>query len=257
MDTERVLTLQTQLAAKIDWDYLIATAFRHGVTCLLYHNLKRHCAAAVPCRIMEMLRDHYYGNSVQVYRMTQELLKILKLLKAHEIPGIPLKGPLLGEHAYGNTTLREFGDLDILVKKEQVIGAKNLLVASGYRERSPLSARTEAIHLAAGKDFELWQPDRGVMLDLQWQLVEQVVSFHLPHAQLWQRLGSTLLAGEELKSLSPEDTLLFLCLHGGKHLWQKLIWISDVAEFIRANKELDWPWLLQHAKKFSTWKMSN
>ena len=33
----------------------------------------------------------------------------------------------------------------------------------------------------------------------------------------------------EVPDMSPEITLLVLCLHGGKHAWSRLIWICDVA----------------------------
>jgi hypothetical protein len=33
--------------------------------------------------------------------------------------------------------------------------------------------------------------------------------------------------------LSPEDSLLVLCLHAAKHLWTRLIWLADIAETLR------------------------
>jgi len=35
--------------------------------------------------------------------------------------------------------------------------------------------------------------------------------------------------------LSPEDSLLVLCLHAAKHLWMRLIWLSDIAETLRTQ----------------------
>jgi hypothetical protein len=37
--------------------------------------------------------------------------------------------------------------------------------------------------------------------------------------------------------LAPEDSLLVLCLHAGKHLWTRLIWLSDIAETLRSQSE--------------------
>jgi hypothetical protein len=47
------------------------------------------------------------------------------------------------------------------------------------------------------------------------------------------------MGGREMHGLSPEDLLLVLCLHAGKHLWMRLIWICDIAETIR-TQEIDW-----------------
>jgi hypothetical protein len=35
--------------------------------------------------------------------------------------------------------------------------------------------------------------------------------------------------------LSPEDSLLVLCLHAAKHLWTRLIWLTDIAETLRTQ----------------------
>ena len=35
--------------------------------------------------------------------------------------------------------------------------------------------------------------------------------------------------------LSPEDSLLVLCLHAAKHLWTRLMWLSDIAETLRTQ----------------------
>ena len=40
--------------------------------------------------------------------------------------------------------------------------------------------------------------------------------------------------------MSPEDLLMVLCIHGSKHCWERLGWICDVAEVVRANPELRW-----------------
>jgi hypothetical protein len=48
-----------------------------------------------------------------------------------------------------------------------------------------------------------------------------------------------LLGGREVLGLSPEDSLLVLCLHAAKHLWMRLIWICDIAETMRTQK-VDW-----------------
>jgi hypothetical protein len=49
-------------------------------------------------------------------------------------------------------------------------------------------------------------------------------------------------------SLSPEDGLLVLCVHGSKELWSKLQWIVDVAGYVRAHPQLDWTDVVRQAE---------
>jgi hypothetical protein len=50
-------------------------------------------------------------------------------------------------------------------------------------------------------------------------------------------------------TFSPEDLLLILCTHGAKHVWDRLVWICDVAELIRVSARMDWGWVLKEAGK--------
>jgi hypothetical protein len=50
-------------------------------------------------------------------------------------------------------------------------------------------------------------------------------------------------------ALAPEDLLPFLAVHGGKHLLERLNWVCDVAEMVRADRSLDWPALLAAARQ--------
>ena len=40
--------------------------------------------------------------------------------------------------------------------------------------------------------------------------------------------------------MSAEDLLVVLCMHGSKHSWERLAWICDIAEMVRANPALRW-----------------
>jgi hypothetical protein len=50
-----------------------------------------------------------------------------------------------------------------------------------------------------------------------------------------------------LTALAPEDLLLYLCLHGSRHLWFRLQWICDVAQLLHTHPDLDWGLLMAEA----------
>ena len=59
--------------------------------------------------------------------MTSELIKVMKLFEENGVEYISFKGPVLSQLAYGDITLRQYVDLDILIKKEDLRKADNLL----------------------------------------------------------------------------------------------------------------------------------
>jgi hypothetical protein len=46
-----------------------------------------------------------------------------------------------------------------------------------------------------------------------------------------------------VRVLDGERLLLALCLHGAAHQWERLIWLADVAELLRSEPDLDWPFI--------------
>ena len=49
--------------------------------------------------------------------------------------------------------------------------------------------------------------------------------------------------------MDPETALLVLCMHGSKHTWSRLVWISDVAHLLAAFPTLDWSRVLGDARR--------
>ncbi len=71
----------------------------------------------------------------------------------------------------------------------------------------------------------------------------------LSEEQYWSRIQPLTVCGREMNSLSREDLLLLLCFHGGKHGWEKLIWLADVAELVVSHPHLDWEYVLDQSRR--------
>jgi hypothetical protein len=183
--------------------------------------------------------------------LTQELLHLLRLFDQQGIPVIPYKGPVLASSVYHDLSVRSFGDLDLLVREENVVGTIDMLVANGYEIIRPNSV------LQAGEDFRsswirhlvqespwayqvvLWHPARQGIIELHWRVTPRYV-FSGSHQPLWEDLQPVSLAGGFFRSLSPENLLWYLCLHATRHKWTELRWMCDVAELLREYPNLNW-----------------
>ena len=133
---EKILSLVNE---DLDWQYLLQMASRHKLKPLLYRNLNSICPEKVPEDILEELKDYFNINVRKNLLMTGELIKILKFLKENNINAIPYKGPVLANLAYGNISLREFGDIDILINKSDVLKTKNIMLNNGYELYFPIN----------------------------------------------------------------------------------------------------------------------
>ncbi len=251
IDPATAKRIKTLLQTDIDWTYLLRTARRHGVMPLLYWSLHTTYPETVPQATLAQLRDHFQTNTRRNIFLTKELLRLLNLFEAHGVPAVPLKGPVLAVSVYGDSSLRQFTDLDILVHPQDVSKARNLLISQGYRawryHQQTSAQKTASLQVQYESNFV--SDDGKVGVELHWSLIDRQDSFPLDLSRLWERLEPVSLAGMMVPNFSPEDLLLFLCVHGAKpwHRWGRLGWLCDVAELIRAQQGLDWEWVMAQA----------
>src|SRR5260370_38643204 len=98
---------------------------------------KRARGKTLPASLAESFQDNT-RNSVQ---LTAELFRLLDLFAREGIQVLPFKGPTLAMAAYGNLALRQFTDLDLLIRKEDVLRARGILLENGYRTDLQLNTR--------------------------------------------------------------------------------------------------------------------
>jgi hypothetical protein len=225
----------------------------HGVLPLLHLSLSKNSRESVPAAAFEVLQNLARGHERRSFVLTTELLKLLRAFEAQKIDAIPFKGPVLAASAYGDETLRQFGDLDIAVKKEHIHEAKRIILSAGYRcnwegWNASDDVEDSQVSYVGPQYYTFDRPDGFSRVDLQWRLTEQYFAFSLDKDHLWNRLARVSLAGTTIRSFDATDMLLILCVHGSKHRWEKLKWVCDVAELLRAHQDtIDWPELHRNA----------
>jgi hypothetical protein len=138
-----------------DWQYLLKAATRHGLLPLLYRTLieARH---QIPPAVLSDLRRSYLFNSQRNHILTNELLRLLERLEAEGITAIPFKGPVLAQELYGDVAFRMFTDLDVLVRRGDVLRAKEILISEGYRLEHTLTEAQERVFLRSGHHYHFY-----------------------------------------------------------------------------------------------------
>jgi hypothetical protein len=237
------------------WDYLTTMASLHGVLPLLFKSISDRGAADVPDAVMARMRRDYYGIAQRNFIFAQELLRLVACFRDHDIVVVPYKGAPLAVTAYGDLSLRQFSDLDVLVKPGDVVRAKQLLEGLGYQARfiygrRPLSQLTAAETVQFIKhrhEYEMQRKD-GLLIDLHWQLAPRQIPFRIDPTPLWDRLVSVDFEGKTIPGFADEDLVLILCMHGAKDQWKKLIWILDLAKVMSKGRPLDWHLIFSRAR---------
>lgn len=227
----------------VDWPLFLRLATAHGVRPLVCRTLQTCCWEVVPEATRQDLSRFYASNSARNRFLAGELLHILQLFEAEQILAVPFKGPVLAALFYGNLELREFVDLDFLIRERNIPKAKEILSNHGYQPNF--------IGTAVVPDFgdvELHSASTGMMVELHWQFMPRRFAPVLAAQDVWDGIEPSVLWGRQVWSFSSQDMFLFLAVHGGKHSWSMLKWLCDLAEFIRSNPAMDWPRLFDRAE---------
>lgn len=235
----------------LNWEELVRIADHNGLKQLLYYNLRRNCPEAVPTAIINELHRTYHLNAIRCIILTDELLRLLERFEGSGIPATPFKGPALSQQIFGNIRLRKYSDLDIVVPKQEMLKAKDILISEGYQPALLLNAAQEKLFLKTECEYTFYHPTSKTMVEIHWQFVPSCYAISFKTEKIWSRTESMLLDGKKIKVLSAEDLLIALCIHGIGHRWKfnQLKLICDIAGLLNMRKDLNWEIVLSYASK--------
>jgi hypothetical protein len=255
IEPERADRIRELVAGKLNWARLLTLAERNGLRPLLYWHLSRIGAASVPSATFECLRDYFHKNGAFNLLLTGELLRLLAALKEHGIDAVPFKGPAMAVRLFGHLALRQFCDLDILVRPRDVWHASEVIQGRGYEPQHRFPDRRRATLLRQDYVRLFHRDARRSIVELHWGVAPRSFAVRFEADALWPRLEALRLLGQTVFVPCAEDLVLMLCIHGSRHGWDKLEGLCSLAELIRGTDAFDWPYVWRKARQMRCRRM--
>jgi hypothetical protein len=238
-----------------DWEQVIRLAARHDVAPLLYQRLKALTPEVpIPADIMQMLRVKYLTSAAGNMRLSYQLSKTLTTLRDDDMPVIALKGAHLAEIVYGNIALRPMCDVDLMVKRADLPRTVERLVQMGYHLSKPFWIEAE---FAVSSHLPPFTKPGTAPLEIHWTISRPNYPFKVDVDGLWQRARHGVIAGVEVLVLSPEDLLLYQCLHASfQHRFKfGLKSCCDVSRILHHYRDdMDWEQVQRCAREWGAEK---
>jgi hypothetical protein len=247
--------LRALVRSPLDWDVVLAETRRQCIVPLVYRHLHGECAGLLPPGILDQLRQAYLPAAAKSMALAAELREITALLEANGIASLPYKGPVLALQAYGDIALRTFTDLDLLVREREVAKAREVLANRGYSPLDVLTPSQEAAILRFDHNLPLINPTGDVVVELHWRVAPAAFTFPIPMEGLWKRATPVTLGGKTFRGMSVEDLMLVLPVHGTRHAWSAVEWITGIAELMRSPGDVDWNRVIADAEEFRVGRM--
>jgi putative nucleotidyltransferase-like protein len=237
------------IAAAVDWEWLIERAATHRVAALVAARVERGgIAPHLPDSTRARL-DGIRSAAAQRAAAAQRTLRELAAgLQSQAVAFLLIKGSILAELVYGDPEIRPFFDVDVIVRRDALPAAEGLLRSWGYRMEGPwpLLGRRPAPPVATdiaqdiARQFYLrvfhnlsYAPARGDgrrPIELHWNIVPRG-RLRLRAEQLWVRTTTVSVAGIELQTLDAEASLIHLAVHALEAWFHgfRLLHLCDVA----------------------------
>ncbi|MCA9138717.1 MAG: nucleotidyltransferase family protein [Planctomycetales bacterium] len=235
--------LDELLRQPIQWQRVLDRSWWHRIRPLTYYHLREQPTSVVPTAFLEVLARQAHEleqRNVQLMKMQRH---VASLFEQASIPMLVFKGPTLATDAYGDLSLRECGDLDMLIRPDDFPRLKEVLKSEGF------SCLWDEIDSDRKRQLFACEFRRdGVELDIHWDLAPAWHNYRVDFDQLWAS-GNPFDSGSSYsRKLRGEDLLEVLCMHGTRHWWERLRWICDIAELVNSGHIADW----KHLERQST-----
>jgi len=195
----------------LSWELLIHEAEKQGVAPLLYKHVST-LAFEIPDSSRRLLQSLYLRNRRSNTIRNAAIVEVLQEFGLEKIDVLLVKGIALSNFAYSEIGLRPMRDVDLLVKKSDLARANEILFELGYLPEDNEDIPDDYYHLI---------PMRKIIdgLPLTIELHSNLLPFHpqyplWPFEKSWSCSREVVLNGTSASTLSLEDTLCYVYLHG-------------------------------------------
>lgn len=217
------------LNAPINVERLLAFTERHGVTALLAWHLKKSGQLGdLTAPLTHALTVGFHASMARAFIQLNELARTLEEFKESGIDAIPWKGPVLAHRIFHDPAARECSDLDILISPGSLATAGTILRRLGYL---PMEYETEVREVRSEDHCTTYlHATRPVAIELHTRPFPTSFPFSLAFDDLKLSGNSPRLIGSHSFPVMTADCeLLLSSAHAAKHLWDRLVWIADIA----------------------------
>lgn len=239
--------MRSILSQPLRWDELLDLADRHGVQPLLFRSLST-VADAVPTELMRRLARRYQANLHKALFLSRELISILDCLDGAGVEAMPYKGLALAEMIYSDIALRQSGDIDLLIRQQDLPRIRQALAPLEFVAHENFSDAQERAYLKSGYESAFDAPAGKNLLEVQWAILPRFYTVDFDMGSVFRRAVTTSVAGRAIKSPSLEDLFIILTLHAAKHVWGRLIWLCDLSRMMNLA-HVDWGQISSQAEE--------
>jgi hypothetical protein len=160
-----------------------------------------------------------------------------------------MKGAVIAAMVYGDLTLREYEDIDLLIEEADFSRVVELLEQLGYQPFWKYDNLKVLRFLQHVGEYSLNSKARRAGIDLHWRVSTKATALSPRVCDFPSGFQPFPIAGAAVLTFAPQDLPLYLAAQGGWDQWGDLRRICDLAEFLRKFPYIDWEKPIQTARR--------
>jgi hypothetical protein len=231
------ISILSALLREVSWPALFSLAEEHGVIWLLASSVAQFDENLVPAEFADKIRQLHRAQVLSALQMTADLFRLVDQFRDAGLDALLVKGPILALRAYGDTGARQYSDLDFVVRQKDILRTTELMISAGYQPEIPVEAISPQNIPGQYVFVRIAAP---LLVELHTERTMRYFPRGLPIEEFFARRQYVSVDGHHIPALAIEDELLLICIHGAKHLWERLSMVADVAAFVARQNSLNW-----------------
>lgn len=238
----------------LDWGQVHKLALHHQTLQVLNHHLQKR-GLYPDEHYMREFKRYARGSALQSMLLVEQLKVLDRELQQAGLQVIHFKGPVLAMQAYKSLSLRVCSDLDMLLRPDDLLRFGGVVTENGFIPGSKMQrwyGYKRRLFLYLSKQATFVHRHNHIHLDVHIALAPPLYAYPTHFDALYARSVLIEVQGVSVRTFSPEDALVLLCLHGEKNRWEFLKYVCDIAALIEAHPALDWQSIAQRSEHTHT-----
>ncbi len=225
-----------------DWDRVRQLCRLHRVRPIVYPALLH---LTLSPQVKKQLTAEMLHIMALCGRSLQETLRIILLLREHGVLALPYKGAVLARQIFGNVNARESGDIDLVIRREDLANVIGVLEQDGYlsENKKVYEFLNERI-FSYSKDYNLNKYVNGERLhhvELHWNIADDFLN--VPEGStdlLYQHTTELQLLNKPITVIGHTDHILAAVIHHcRKDVLRNLKLLVDLVEALKEGAPVD------------------
>lgn len=232
----------------IDWRHFELFLNKNSIGGFFFSKIQNDlCKDSIPEDVKKNCKFLYFQQWVKNQKLLKEMQDLQQVFNEKSLSAIFMKGIIFSDRFYDSTNCRTIGDIDVLVRPEELPIFHEILLKKGYERKSKiLWSEKKCIHFTHHFAYR----KKDIVIELHWAL-DNHISYRLDYGKLWETAIPWELEGTTFLAMSDEYELVMRLLGAFKDTYLGTIQIKTFIDiYMLLNKRMfDWNKFLEARKK--------